>query len=187
MAHIVPNDPKWIRDAEKVCLATASERARTDEVHRAFTLAMYCDGYLAHERAYILVEDSADAGEHAIGYVLFTEDFDGWVARSVKEHEEIAALGGMYPARLAREVAMYERFKSEYPAHLHIDIAPGHTGGGWGGCLLETMAEHLASAGVPGVMLGVSADNERAIAFYQRHGFEVLEENEFSLTMGRKL
>ena len=40
-----------------VCLAQASERARTDEAHGRFTLLMYCDAYLERGVAYMLLDE----------------------------------------------------------------------------------------------------------------------------------
>lgn len=58
-----------------------------------------------------------------------------------------------------------------YPSHLHIDLLPRWQGAGWGRRLIETLLSALTAAGSPGVHLGVSASNERAISFYRRMGF----------------
>jgi len=58
-----------------------------------------------------------------------------------------------------------------YPAHLHIDLVPEVQGGGRGGAMLRTLLAALADAGAPGVHLGVSQRNTRAIGFYEHLGF----------------
>ncbi len=180
--QIVDYQPSYKDSVRAVCLATASERARTEATHRAFTFDMYCDEYLDHEIALVLEE-----GGIAHGYVLCTPDFNAWVQHARPYHDRIRALGPAYAGRLEREIDTYRRHKDRYPAHLHIDIEPGLTGGGWGGKLLETLANRLKAQHVPGLMLGVSAENTAAIRFYERHGFERLEGDELSLLMGRRL
>ncbi len=180
--QIVDYKPLYKESVRAVCLATASERARTQATHRAFTYDMYCDEYLDHEIALIL-ED----GGIAHGYVLCAPDFDAWIQHASPYHERIRSLGPAYVDRLAREIGTYRRHKDRYPAHLHIDIEPGLTGSGWGGKLIETLIERLNDQHVPGLMLGVSADNTAAIRFYERHGFELIESDDLSLLMGCRL
>lgn len=177
--QIIAYSPVYQTSVEAVCLATASERARTDPTHRTFTLNMYCEEYLAHERALIL-EDSG----RAHGYVLCADNFESWMEHAAPYHKRIRELGPVYAERLARECAVYERHADRFPAHLHIDIEPGLTGGGWGGRLLDQLIADLAHDGIPGIMLGVSATNTAAIRFYERHGFKAIESNELSVTMG---
>lgn len=180
--RIINYRPIYKESVRAVCLATASERARTEATHRAFTYDMYCDEYLDHEVALILEDEGV-----AHGYVLCAPDFDRWVQNAHPYHDRIRALGPAYVDRLAREVDTYRRHKDRYPAHLHIDIEPGLTGGGWGGKLLETLVDRLRTQHVPGLMLGVSADNTAAIRFYERHGFERIEGDKLSLLMGRRI
>jgi GNAT superfamily N-acetyltransferase len=60
----------------------------------------------------------------------------------------------------------------EYPAHLHIDLLPGHQGRGYGRALIENMLiTSLAKAGVPGVHLTMDPANTPARAFYEAVGF----------------
>jgi protein O-GlcNAcase/histone acetyltransferase len=62
-----------------------------------------------------------------------------------------------------------------YPAHAHIDLAPRAQGHGYGGLMMRHILAELARRGAPGVHLGVSGRNPRAIAFYERLGFVELE------------
>src|SRR5690606_24125337 len=59
----------------------------------------------------------------------------------------------------------------DHPSHLHIDLLPSVQGAGFGRRLLERLFEQLAVAGSPGVHLGVSTANTRAIGFYRAMGF----------------
>ena len=63
---------------------------------------------------------------------------------------------------------------AEYPSHLHIDLLPAAQGQRHGRRLVERLAVSLHDAGSPGVHLGVSARNDRAISFYRHLGFDDL-------------
>jgi GNAT superfamily N-acetyltransferase len=56
-----------------------------------------------------------------------------------------------------------------YPAHLHINLAPGFRSGGIGGRLVAAFAEHAAAAGAPGFHV-VTGRASRNVAFYRRCG-----------------
>ncbi len=170
--EVVPYTPDHADEMRTVCIASASERARTSADHAAFTLAMYCDPYLEHGVAYMLVDDEGVAH----GYVLACEDWDSWAADTVAYREKIEALGGEYPARYADEAGFYNMVKADYPAHLHIDIEEPYTGGGYGRKLMDTLLARLRADGVRGVVFGVAASNERAVGFYQHMGFSKLSE-----------
>jgi ribosomal protein S18 acetylase RimI-like enzyme len=54
-----------------------------------------------------------------------------------------------------------------------------------GRALINILCEELARRGIPGVQLGVGAQNSGAIAFYQKIGFSVLQEEDWGLVMGK--
>lgn len=54
------------------------------------------------------------------------------------------------------EINVYEKWKDEYPAHLHVDISEAGTGKGGGRLLMNTLLEHLKEQGIKGVMLMVA-------------------------------
>ncbi|MCG7389401.1 GNAT family N-acetyltransferase [Pantoea sp. ACRSB] len=64
-----------------------------------------------------------------------------------------------------------EALVAQWPAHLHINLLPAAQKGGWGRKMIEHELEALRAAGVSGVHLGVSLQNEQVCAFYQRMGF----------------
>ena len=172
--RVVPYTPEHADEMRAVCLATASERARTSKTHGRFTLLMYCEPYLEHGTCFMLVDDEGVAR----GYTLCAEDFESWQKAFAPYRAQIEALGDEYAQRVANEYAEFARTAPEYPAHLHIDIEEPYTGGGNGRALMETLIGYLREAGVPGVAFGVAAGNERAIKFYERMGFEHLTEFE---------
>ena len=169
---VEPYAPAHAEELRRVCIEQASERARTDEVHGRFTLLMYCDAYLEHGIAYMLMDD----GGVARGYVLAAPDAHAWARDFGPYRDQIAALGDDYARRVDEELDFYRSVAADYPAHLHIDISEDFTGQGGGRMLMETLLARLRSDGVTGVVFGVSAANERAVGFYEHMGFERLQE-----------
>lgn len=60
----------------------------------------------------------------------------------------------------------------QYPAHLHIDILSSHQGQGWGEKMINTLLQKLRANAIPGIYLGMVAENHRAHKFYDRIGFQ---------------
>lgn len=58
-----------------------------------------------------------------------------------------------------------------WPAHAHIDLLERARGQGQGRRLMEAVMARLRERGSPGVHLGVSMRNPRALGFYARLGF----------------
>jgi ribosomal protein S18 acetylase RimI-like enzyme len=67
------------------------------------------------------------------------------------------------------------RINEPYPAHLHIDCLPRMQGVGLGRRLIDTFLGAMRAAGVPAVHLGVGPRNARAVKFYERYGFHLVE------------
>lgn len=170
--RVVPYTPEHADELRAVCLAQASERARTNKAHGRFTLLMYCDAYLDRGVAYMLVDEN----DVAHGYVLAAKDAHAWRHDFEPYRQRIAELGPNYEQRVAEELDFYESVADEYPAHLHIDIAEECCGQGGGRMLIEALLARLRADGVVGVVFGVSAANERAVGFYRHMGFEKLSE-----------
>jgi GNAT superfamily N-acetyltransferase len=65
----------------------------------------------------------------------------------------------------------------QYPAHLHINIDHRWRGYGIGYRLMQVYLDQLNRAGIPGVHLGTTSENETACRLYTKIGFELLEAN----------
>ena len=76
---------------------------------------------------------------------------------------------GWYDAR--RGAAADELRDPRWPSHLHIDLEPVARGTGAGARLMELWFARLRAAGSPGCYLQTSAENTRAVAFFERMGF----------------
>lgn len=90
-------------------------------------------------------------------------DPDGWTgsdwARHRIHHPPPMILTGLAP----------------YPAHAHIDLLPRVQGRGLGTTMMRMMIDRLRQSGAAGMHLQVSPSNRRAIAFYGKLGFRVLD------------
>jgi GNAT superfamily N-acetyltransferase len=62
-----------------------------------------------------------------------------------------------------------------YPAHLHINLAPGFRNQGVGVQLIENFAARASAAGAPGMHV-VTGKQARNVSFYTRCGFVPLRE-----------
>lgn len=74
----------------------------------------------------------------------------------------------------------------DYPAHLHIDLLPNAVGKGYGRKMMHMFLDRLTELNVPAVHLGVSRENQRAIAFYKHMGFQIISTEDWGYFMGRK-
>lgn len=60
---------------------------------------------------------------------------------------------------------------ARWPAHLHVNLTPDLRGRGVGAALMTGWLERLRAQGVAGVHLTTWAENEAALAFFERMGF----------------
>lgn len=138
--------------------------------------------------------------EHGLpcGYILGTADSNAFAHRTATEW--FPALRERYPLPAtedrSRDAGMIRAIHAgyrapdiarQYPAHLHIDILPTGQGRGFGKALMDRFMDALVARGCPGVHLGVSQRNERALAFYPKLGFEILTITGGTTYFGRRL
>lgn len=65
---------------------------------------------------------------------------------------------------------IFEHFKKDFPAHLHINCSTEFRGLGIGGKLLNSFEELLKKIGVPGMSI-VTSPGSKNIEFYKKYGF----------------
>ncbi|GII97820.1 acetyltransferase (GNAT) family protein [Sediminihabitans luteus] len=181
------HDPREVDRLYEICLRTGADG---DDATGTFADPrllgeVYLGAYLALEPdlAFVLV----DADDVPVGYVVGTADTASFEDRLEREwwpplrerYGPDAFPDGSPDAGLVRQIHSPWRtaqpWLAEHPAHLHVDLLPQAQGGGAGRRLLETLFGALRERGVPGVHLGVSATNLRAIGFYEHLGFARLE------------
>lgn len=154
---------------------------------------------LAPELAFTLLDETGPCGYvlGAADTVSFEEAFlHDWlppVLESLVPPEEDPATWDADQrllAELFRPTFAHPMQLDRFPAHLHIDLLPRAQGQGQGRRMIRVLEDALTAIGVPGVHLGVSPLNSRAIGFYEALGYEPLAPRlpyEGVLLMGRAL
>jgi len=140
----------------------------------------------------------ATADGQPCGYILGTADSTAFEREA--RQRWFPSVAQRYPQRpdsdVTREAMMIRllhsgylapAFADAYPAHLHINLLPVAQGQGMGTRLMETFCSALRARDVPGVHLGVDRRNERALRFYPRLGFEVIDDRQPAVYFGMKL
>lgn len=198
MPHVRAVRPDDLDQLHEICLRTgAAGRDATDLVGdpRLFG-AIYAAPYATLEPEHALVLD--DDHGRAVGYALGALDTRTFEARC--EAEWWPALRERHPQgsgatdldELLIGIIHHPHLDAddevaEYPSHLHIDLLPQVQGAGWGRRLMGAMHDLLRGAGSPGVHLGVSARNRRALGFYAHLGYDELGSDDFGHTFGLRL
>lgn len=195
---IRPYEPRDLERLYEICLRTgasgedASELVVDPRLFGELYAAPY--GVLEPEHAFV-VDDGAG---RAVGYVLGALDTRAFEARC--EAEWWPALRARHPigsgandldellvSLLHARHPADDDVVARYPSHLHIDLLPEAQGQGWGRALMTTVQDALRAAGSPGVHLGVSARNTRALAFYAHLGYEEHARNALGHTLTLRL
>ena len=175
---VVPYELSMADAIRQICLKTAGDDLSLEQ--QIYTLAMYCDGYLENGICYVLVDDENTPK----GYILCEQDYREYEKRMEPVLEQLQSLPPIFGAMAAGEMAGYAVYRSEYPAHLHMDILEECTHCGGGTMLMEAVIRHLKEIGAPGLMLMASTGNQRAIAFYKKCGMHILSANHACVMMG---
>jgi GNAT superfamily N-acetyltransferase len=103
-----------------------------------------------------------------------------WLGRYLEQHPQWAYLAvapdgavGGYLVGVLEEASGFDDFAAaalEFPAHLHVNLAPQHRSQGIGAALIEAFASDAALAGAKGMHVITSAE-ARNVRFYERAGF----------------
>lgn len=180
-----PYEAKDKENVRFVCL-NSDGPCKSSARAKNFTLAVYCDYYIEKEPENCFV--AADENDRAIGYVICTEDFDAFKERFVKDYYTRIKNWEFRRRKSAlRSIIPHEKYKEEYPAHLHIDILPEYQRMGLGHKMTDVLLEHLKKKGIKGIMLTTWIKNEKGRGFYDKYGFTLLEEMKNCAVYGLKL
>lgn len=174
--------------AYHVCLKTGDHGADGEPFYREDPDALariYVGPYLAFAPELALVLEDA---EGVCGYALaaldsreFFRRYDTeWRPKLCREFPDPTG----DPATWTRVQQVYHLYHhpdyfcpepyADYPSHAHIDLLPRAQGRGFGRQMMERLFALLREKGSPGVFLGVSARNHRALGFYHKLGFHEL-------------
>jgi ribosomal protein S18 acetylase RimI-like enzyme len=136
----------------------------------------------------------ATDNEKVVGYVLLTPD--------VKRYKKLSTKYYMY--RVFLDVIRFRLFRKkeymyyvrlliyylkgeftlpefyDYPALLHINVAPGHQEQGIGRMLFDALFACVRKFNCPAVQLKTTSANEKSVGFFKKFGFEELTSKETS-------
>ena len=173
MATIRPARQSDMRAVEHICRMTAGNLARTNDIIGEATAKTYSTYYIREctDTCFVLADDT----DTPVGYILCEPDYKRY--RKVFRKKDVPAIYSIYKKDGVSAWFLpvpFSFFGRKYPAHLHIDILPEYQNKGYGRLLVNELLTELHKRQVKGVMLTADAENDGAIRFYKRLGFETV-------------
>jgi ribosomal protein S18 acetylase RimI-like enzyme len=143
---------------------------------------------VSYNYLWVALDDSAahDDGE-LIGYIMGcpdTHDYNAWFRSNVKRVAWRAATlryRGVFTRKSLIYIRRYLRLRvpyidlSPYPAHLHINTRADQRGRGVGAALMQVYLDQLRNENTTGVHLETTSENQIAVPWYERLGFQRLQ------------
>ncbi len=175
-----PSDREELR---KICVETTLF-PKTKKVRQWLPIA-YNDYYTERQSEFVFV--LADEADRAAGYILCAPDETEFRKTMAEEYlPQIKKISLLAYLMLKNSLKKLDRFYGGYPAHLHIDIAEKYRHMGMGTKLMDYLFAKLREKNIKGVKLGCAAKNKKAVAFYTKYGFSVLEKQGGEIIFGKK-
>jgi ribosomal protein S18 acetylase RimI-like enzyme len=189
--RIRPYEPKDFDAVYEVCLKTGAAGRDATGFHQDPKALghLFVGPYVTLEPSLAFVLED-DVG--VCGYVLGALDTQKFSERFVGEW--LPPLQNLYPdpqgdpnswtldEQIYHEIhhPRQELYKAlePYPSHLHIDLLPRAQGQGNGTRMMGTLLNALKEHGSSAVHLGMHPDNTRALNFYKKLGFFLIEADE---------
>lgn len=172
---IRPYQKKDFRYVQDICMQTSSLKDEDTPINRAFLCTLYCDYYLDNQEEFCFV--AVDENDTPVGYVLCSADCDDYLVKM--EDLYLPLLRKVNSGEFFRfnaQMKLERRYiRAGYTAHLHIDVLEEYQNRGIGSELIETLMKKLREMNVEGARLICSDRNKGACAFYEKHGFEVID------------
>ena len=180
----------------KICLKTGNDgEDATDSINDEILGHFYAAPYaiLEPELCFVLT-----ANGFPCGYILGTANSVEFAQRCESEWwprlreryvlpQEAETSSNAHMIRLIHQGYRAPGISTDFPAHLHIDLLPGGQGQGRGRQMIEHFCDALRERDIPGLHLGVSRGNKRAMAFYLKVGFRIIDESAEDVTFGMRL
>lgn len=150
-----PERERLLPEIDAIFFEASATRSFADAAARSAFRERWLGRYLQHDPRWVYLALAAD------GTVA------GYLAGSLDD-----------PARAPRfsDIAYFHDFAgltADYPAHLHVNLAPQFRGRGIGAALVEAFAADAARAGARGMHV-VTGVGMRNVGFYERNGFREL-------------
>ncbi|MDE2466466.1 MAG: GNAT family N-acetyltransferase [Alphaproteobacteria bacterium] len=179
----------------EICLRTGNLGDDASPLYRDPELLghIYVGPYLLLARASCLVlEDS----EGIAGYVVGTSNtiaFESACAerwwpplqqRYPLPQCEDTSLDAVRLRQIHAPLRTLPALSARYSAHLHINILPRLQGRGFGRQLIDCFRASVAEQGATGLHLVAAMQNRRALAFYNRYGFQELGRTQEAVAFG---
>lgn len=161
------------KNLQYICVATA--KPTNSQAEKDVFTTLYNDYFTECENDNIFVATNGD--DDAIGYILCSTDFKKY-KKAMREVylPKVWLLNKAKWLLVHLELIIESYYSKKYPAFLHIDILDAYQRMGLGHKLMDALISQLRKAGVSGVMLGVSAKNEKGINFYKKYGFKTIKQ-----------
>lgn len=171
MTGVRKYQPKDKENVRKILVETSRLPAET-ETDVKLLQVLYNDYYIEcePERCFVAVDEN----DEAYGYIICAADYKTFLKRFMKFYmPDLKELGMKYYIQGLMDIMGHALYAKKYPAHLHINVLPGSQSKGTGTELMNALKAELKQSGINGLMLSCAADNDGAIRFYKRNGFEV--------------
>lgn len=157
---------------DTVFFEASATKSFADDGARAAFRERWLGRYLVHEPEHCFM--ALGAGDSLAGYLV------GSLSNPAKysSHADLPYRG---------DIAVAAR---NYPAHLHINVAPAHRSIGLGARLITVFCDHAKMHTTPGVHI-MTAKGSRNVRFYLANGFHQVAEVEWNgrtlLLLGRRI
>ena len=186
MINVRAYEDKDREAVEKICIATAGEKALREPLWGETILNIYCRYYITKAKDFCFV--AVNETDTPIGYILCAPDRKEYKQEFLSDEvKAIRKYNLIYSVFALGELILAVPFEKKYPAHLHIDILDGYRHMGIGSELMTNLLDKLQSVRIRGVMLSVAATNKNAINFYFKNGFKSLLRTKLFFVMGKRL
>jgi GNAT superfamily N-acetyltransferase len=157
----VTNQNELISQIQSIFFESSSRSDFASQEERDQFRFKYLDLYLRNPE---LVWIAWNTKREVLGYILGAE-------KTTKEHYQL------HPYLLQFQMLI----DSDYPAHLHINLATQARGLGIGSLILNKLEMQLRDRKIPGVHL-ITSKNARNISFYQKNHYPIVQEHSFNGT-----
>ena len=200
--RVIPYERRFERDLVEICWRTGLMGETLEGTGRFEDRKLFALRFVLQfprtwpDTCWVAVRGEAGR-ERAVGYIVGTVDakaqaraaksFFGWRWRILLRlyaltwwrHPESFRQSRSFGGSRAREIwADPEYRETDYPACLHMNLLPDCQGQGAGTRLMAALIEELRRRGVPGLHLGTSDRNVKAVPFYKKMGFRLVRETE---------